>query len=287
VAGVRPLEELGGVAWEALQHAYGPAIDVPDMLRAVASAGDAEVAAEVEHRLWCAVLHQGQVYDSTAVALPFVIGLLTDRPMLRPRLVGWLTDLAWVLASEEERGRDGAVAACRRVLEQAVDGLVPLLADGDTEVRVAVAGFLAQCRGRAVDAWPALAEAFAAETARPVRADLLISMAKCAAAAGREPDTRQFLAAWWGSADPAQRCVAACGYCLLDPADPAAASVLIGALPYGRPLGSYWGAGSPRFIVETLSAATGWLDSATTRDGVMASVPDPATSTPRRSSNMF
>ena len=266
---MRRLEDLNRVAWSSLRHAYGPATDVPDMVRALAAASDTEAAAEAEHPLWCAVLHQGGVCDAAAPTLPFIIWLLSTRPELRPSLVSWLGDLAWVLRADRE---DDAVAECRGVLEQAVDPMVPLLADSDIEVRTTVAGFLGECTRRAADVWPALAERFETETSVQVQADLLISMARVAAPAGREHDTRRCAEAWWESTEAAKRSAAAHAYCILDPSDSAASSLLINSLPHGRPLGLWWGAGSPRFIIETLSASPGWLQSPETLDTALACV---------------
>lgn len=67
----RPLSELGEVDWTQLKHAYGSAEDVPDQLRAVA-AGDQEAFSDLYGNLW----HQGTVYQATAYAVPFLIGLL-------------------------------------------------------------------------------------------------------------------------------------------------------------------------------------------------------------------
>lgn len=114
------LAELDGVPWQSLTHAYGPATDVPGLVRTLGSTIDEAVVANVEHKLWCAVLHQGNVYPATAPTLPFVFVLLRDRRDLRPVFVDWLTDLSWVLAD----GSDSRlVADCRAALVDAVDGL--------------------------------------------------------------------------------------------------------------------------------------------------------------------
>ncbi|MFE3459926.1 hypothetical protein ACFXKD_20470 [Nocardiopsis aegyptia] len=62
------LSGLDEIDWAALHHAYGPATDVPDMLRGLAS-GDAKAMADFVG----AVHHQGDVYDSTVAAVPFLL----------------------------------------------------------------------------------------------------------------------------------------------------------------------------------------------------------------------
>jgi hypothetical protein len=64
------LEGLDDVPWGTFQHAYGPAEDVPGLLRRLAS-GDAEALWELYGNIW----HQGTVYEATAHAVPFLIAL--------------------------------------------------------------------------------------------------------------------------------------------------------------------------------------------------------------------
>jgi hypothetical protein len=71
------LEGLDEIDWQSLSHAYGPADDVPDQLRALAF-GDTE---EQESALWSFygnIYHQGTVYHATAYAVPFLIEILTS-----------------------------------------------------------------------------------------------------------------------------------------------------------------------------------------------------------------
>src|SRR5688572_6102451 len=70
------LEGLDEIDWKSLSHAYGPADDVPDQLRALAF-GDKE---ERESALWSFygnIYHQGTVYHATAYAVQFLIEILT------------------------------------------------------------------------------------------------------------------------------------------------------------------------------------------------------------------
>ena len=69
---------LNAVDWGALQHAYGPAIDVPAQLLAVARDGD--LAGEAMYQLWGNIHHQGSVYPATTPAVPF-LAELACRPL--------------------------------------------------------------------------------------------------------------------------------------------------------------------------------------------------------------
>ncbi|GGR79519.1 hypothetical protein GCM10010169_24620 [Micromonospora fulviviridis] len=72
-----PLAGLDDVPWESLHHAYGPAVDVPDQLRALRSA-----AAPVRHRalseLFGNVYHQGTRWGASCHAVPFLVALADD-----------------------------------------------------------------------------------------------------------------------------------------------------------------------------------------------------------------
>ncbi|MET9685605.1 HEAT repeat domain-containing protein [Streptomyces coeruleorubidus] len=62
------------VDWASLRHAYGSAEDVPGLLRGLASADPAERATALD-RMYGAVHHQGDVYDSTLACVPFLLAL--------------------------------------------------------------------------------------------------------------------------------------------------------------------------------------------------------------------
>jgi len=72
------LEGLDDINWSLLRHAYGPAIDVPDLLRKRASA-DPEIASGAEFELFGNILHQGTVYPATSHAVPFIVELLESQ----------------------------------------------------------------------------------------------------------------------------------------------------------------------------------------------------------------
>jgi hypothetical protein len=62
------------VDWAALTHAYGPATDVPALLRAIIDDASRPPAAAWDD-LAGAVLHQGSVYPATAPVVPILAGL--------------------------------------------------------------------------------------------------------------------------------------------------------------------------------------------------------------------
>ncbi|MFD3798423.1 HEAT repeat domain-containing protein [Streptomyces californicus] len=65
------INEIDGVDWESMGHAYGPASDVPGWLKGMASA-DPGVREEAFSAFYSAAHHQGDVYPCTAASLPFL-----------------------------------------------------------------------------------------------------------------------------------------------------------------------------------------------------------------------
>lgn len=75
----RPLSELSTVNWKAYRHAYGPASDIPKLLRAIAEAptvGNAQEVNWLENRIF----HQGiaPAHKVVLVTLPFLLGLILE-----------------------------------------------------------------------------------------------------------------------------------------------------------------------------------------------------------------
>jgi HEAT repeat protein len=88
------LEGLSQVPWAALEHAYGSASDVPDLIRALRSP-DPEVRKNARWHLYGNIFHQGTRYEASAYAAPFLLELLADPTTPdRDELLGLLTLLA-------------------------------------------------------------------------------------------------------------------------------------------------------------------------------------------------
>ncbi|MEU4681131.1 hypothetical protein [Micromonospora sp. NPDC023737] len=72
-----PLAGLDEVPWESLHHAYGPAVDVPDQLRALRSA-EAPVRRAALSELFGNICHQGTRWGASCHAVPFLAALADD-----------------------------------------------------------------------------------------------------------------------------------------------------------------------------------------------------------------
>ena len=162
------------VAWETLSHAYGPADDLPAILRAAGS-GDEQKAQDAVEQLFSSVHHQGSIYPASAAVVPFVTELVlapgTHHRTLLLALVGGMAD---------PRQADGGpeLAAVRAALDLQAPRLLPLLEDPDPEVRGAAAYAVGQSPGTAGPALARLRQRWAVEREPMARASLLLAAAR-------------------------------------------------------------------------------------------------------------
>lgn len=71
------LERLDGVDWARITHAYGPATDVPDLIKDLC-ATDPDRREKARWQLYGNIFHQGTRYEATAYAVPFLLEVLAD-----------------------------------------------------------------------------------------------------------------------------------------------------------------------------------------------------------------
>jgi HEAT repeat protein len=140
------LDDLNEIDWESLGHAYGPAGDAPEALRALVSE-DPERRAWAQDCLDGAILHQGTIYSATPRVLPFLSRLAADPTVPeRHEILQFLAAAARSAgyeSDEDEEGEEDAYARqCAVELARAAPLCLELLADPDPEVRSA-AGALA------------------------------------------------------------------------------------------------------------------------------------------------
>ncbi|MCZ7458005.1 HEAT repeat domain-containing protein [Streptomyces sp. WMMC940] len=142
------------VDWASMGHAYGPADDVPGLLRALASADPAERESALDG-MYTAVHHQGDVYDSTLACIPFLLELVAS-PEVQDRgaIVELLTSIGGIdldddeLDPEDEEFEDAAnYAMAAAAVAAGADVFVGLLGDPDAGVRLAAPCALAMLHG--------------------------------------------------------------------------------------------------------------------------------------------
>jgi hypothetical protein len=72
--------ELASQLWKEYRHAYGPATDIPDLLRRARHAPPSRRSNdEPWHSLWSALCHQYDVYSGSIAALPHLVEIASER----------------------------------------------------------------------------------------------------------------------------------------------------------------------------------------------------------------
>ncbi len=186
---------LGGlesIDWRSLTHAYGPADDVPEALRALAE-GRAS-AEDVAGVFWGNIWHQGTVYEATAYAVPFLIELLgsgriKDREWLLLLLNSLATGSSYravhgnASSREDPREFEGArereLDWVRQAHEAVGDGIpsyLNLLQNTSPNVRTAAALVLSCFPERAELTLPRLRQRLHGEPRRDVQASILLCL---------------------------------------------------------------------------------------------------------------
>lgn len=132
------------VDWASMTHAYGPADDVPALLRGLASPDPGERERALDG-MYGAVHHQGEVYPCTLASIPFLFELVAD-PWVPDRgdIVELLTSIGGIdlgADDEAEIGEDEAEGAANYAMAAAAvtagaGVFFALLADEDPGVRL-------------------------------------------------------------------------------------------------------------------------------------------------------
>jgi hypothetical protein len=66
--------------WSELEHAYGKALDIPDLLRQLQTLPPSNREKEPWFSLWSSLAHQGDVYSASFAAVPHVVDFLSLAP---------------------------------------------------------------------------------------------------------------------------------------------------------------------------------------------------------------
>ncbi|MFE0699219.1 PBS lyase [Streptomyces sp. NPDC058872] len=179
------------VDWASLGHAYGPADDVPELLRGLASDDPAERETALDG-MYGAVHHQGDVYDSTLACIPFLLELVAD-PAVQDRgcIVELLTSIGGIELDDEEEldeldpeeeefipAANYAMAAA--AIAAGADVFLGLAADPDPEVRLAAPCALASLHPEPARVLTLLRERLTVERDTEVRLALVAAVGRIA-----------------------------------------------------------------------------------------------------------
>ncbi|MEU9111740.1 hypothetical protein AB0D04_08120 [Streptomyces sp. NPDC048483] len=161
------IDDMDDIDWAALEHAYGPADDVPGLLRAAGSV-DVRMRDAALDELFSSLCHQGTIYSATAAAVPFIARLALDGP-------GSRLPLLWLLhGAADGTGRE--YRQVRRAVAAALPAVLGLVADEDRSVRRAMVWIVAACEDASLPLLPLLRARLEEEEDAEVRADLVTAL---------------------------------------------------------------------------------------------------------------
>jgi hypothetical protein len=163
---------IDNIDWANLNHAFGPAVDLPALLKDLFS-DDQEKCSQSIDELFGNICHQGTVYEATSYAVPFIFAALDDpETPKRDELIGLLGCIATGESYhavhqpekvEEVRKEMIWVDRARNEIILQLDTAIRLLSDQDRLVRQGAA-FLLACFPKEQDRLrPPLLEAFELE----------------------------------------------------------------------------------------------------------------------------
>ncbi|MEU7069960.1 PBS lyase [Streptomyces narbonensis] len=149
---------IDDVDWASMDHAYGDASDVPELLRGLASADAAEREIALDG-MYGAVHHQGDVYDCTVACVPFLFELVATAGLPgRGEIVELLLSIDgdgrdpeemdfWSDDEDEYAAWADTLARAEADTRARSGELLGVLADPDARLRRAVPGALVQLHG--------------------------------------------------------------------------------------------------------------------------------------------
>lgn len=169
------------VDWASMEHAYGPADDVPGLLRGLASADPTEREGALDG-MYGAVHHQGDVYACTLACIPFLFELVAD-PGIQDRgsIVELLTSIGGIDLDEDDEEEldeeeiEGAAnyAMAATAVTAGAGVFFELISDEDPGVRLAAPLALATLHGHPVRVLALLRERLPVEPDEEVRLALV------------------------------------------------------------------------------------------------------------------
>ncbi|MFD9504020.1 PBS lyase [Streptomyces sp. NPDC060035] len=169
------------VDWASMEHAYGPADDVPGLLQGLASADPAERESALDG-MYGAVHHQGDVYACTLACIPFLFELVAD-PGIQDRgsVVELLTSIGGIDLDEDDEDEmdedemEGAAnyAMAAAAVTAGAGVFFELIADEDPGVRLAAPLALATLHSHPVKVLALLRERLPVESDDEVRLALV------------------------------------------------------------------------------------------------------------------
>lgn len=167
---------MDDVPWDRLQHAFGAARDVPQILRAIAD-GDDEALNELFGNIW----HQGTVYEATPFAVPFVAELLDVNGVDHATVLHLLSSIARDSDCRDTSAGSSRLPDGRTAVREQAPRLLRCLENRQKEVRAVAALAIGTCLPDQ-HLEDALVARLDRERTGLVRASVLLALRPCSAA---------------------------------------------------------------------------------------------------------
>jgi hypothetical protein len=137
---------LDQIRWDQMEHAYGPAVEVPDILRGLVDPDPAVRETSLD-AFYGGVHHQGDVYKCTVKAIPFLIRIARSAQAHgRAQVLDLLRSLGgWDPGDDEPRQLKGRYRKANELIAADWSSWLALLDDPDPLVKLAAAGLLGVC----------------------------------------------------------------------------------------------------------------------------------------------
>lgn len=180
------LEGLDQINWASIKHAYGPATDLPGLLKHLLSKKE-KLRSEAISELYGNIWHQHTVYEATAHAVPFLIELLqspaTHGRASIAKLLGLIArGRSYHEVHDPSKKAEVArellwVKNARDAVRKGIEPCLKLLTAGDQELRGSIAHLLACFPEDGAGTRQPILGALAAESEPNVRAALGLALA--------------------------------------------------------------------------------------------------------------
>ncbi|KAH6969323.1 hypothetical protein DER45DRAFT_548989 [Fusarium avenaceum] len=192
-----PLAGLDSIDWSQLTHAYGPADDVPVLLRQLQST-DPEIYLTALDECWSSIYHQGTRYSASTQAVPFLYSLLNhEATKNRSNLLYLIVAIAighpdWCvpnglrvaewekrITGMEEKDRKYALEEFKsyEAVERGLSSIVHCLNEESAAMRATAVHALAFFPRQLETTVPALLDLLSREICKPVRGTAVLALA--------------------------------------------------------------------------------------------------------------
>src|SRR5258706_11829630 len=168
------LEGLDDINWQRLTHAYGPANDVPELIRNLTSPAP-DIREQALEGLRSTIWHQVTIYEATAYAVPFLIELLENQTIhCRDEILIDLAHLAHGSPAYDAQEADDWVNNTHNAVARGIAVYLNLLTESDPRVRRSVPFILYMLPECASEVIPVLHRHLMRECDPQVKAHLLL-----------------------------------------------------------------------------------------------------------------